>query len=76
METIWDHNPTKEELTKIFGRSERIHILDGAGENTHLACLAWLFQVRGDERKAQQYAQRISDPDYRLAILFSLQKLS
>lgn len=75
METIWDHNPTEEELIDIFGTLAAAPTKN-ASEDYQLASLAWLFQARGYEKKAWAYAYRISDFFYRWTTILSLQNLA
>lgn len=64
METIFDHNPTKDELR---------YLADPANESTYraevtrdeaLTGLCMLFAMRGDEARAKYYADQISDRDF------------
>lgn len=66
METIFNHNPTDEELRRFGGRDclEWIKSLQGDyylnpdDANYHLGLL---FSMRGDKLKANQYWKRMED---------------
>ena len=60
METIFDHNVTKEELRAIFGPMDWTQDdFIGWSENDHLGLLYVLYSYRGDSKKANMYAKRI-----------------
>ncbi len=71
METVFDHNPTPDELAVLFGEvpptREEFEAL-GFGAETQNAYLHDLFRLRGDTARAEEYVQRISDPLYRFNV--------
>ena len=76
METIWDHDPTEQELINMFGDPTLAPNADDIDEDIHLAYLAWLFQTRNEGGKALTYAQRIQNADYREDVIQSLHELA
>lgn len=70
METIYDHNPTETELINIgansMSKSEYLSII-ASGDDADSANwdLALLFDLRGDVKKTELYANRIKDDAYR-----------
>jgi len=67
METIFDHNPTKEELSELIGdetRDEYIQdmeesMLSPKGEN--LLFIALLYEMRKDKKTAKKYIAMVPD---------------
>ena len=67
METIFDHNPTADELTILTGS-----IVTGPeytavprDAQTELGRIYGLYTLRGDAVRAGEYLARIADPLYR-----------
>lgn len=65
METVFDHSPTGQELTELFGVALSQAEYLPADEATENGRLYRLFARRGDADKAAGYLARIADPDYR-----------
>ncbi|WP_027185674.1 hypothetical protein [Desulfovibrio inopinatus] len=68
METIWDYNPTENELKSLFGnlaaaKRNREQVQDDDDRNMWLASL---FGVRGDMEKRDAYVAQIQDKQVRL----------
>lgn len=68
METIFDHNVTKEELKDILGfdswtREELLSI--NCTQRDHYGVIYRLYRYRGDKEKAKEYADKIPDDDYK-----------
>jgi hypothetical protein len=75
METIYTHDPSPDELELMFLTPEA-RPTEESSDDYHLACLARLFAIRGDEARARSYAEQIADPSYRHAVVLSVQELS
>ncbi|MGP2571491.1 hypothetical protein ACT4R9_09650 [Ornithobacterium rhinotracheale] len=63
METIFDHNPSAEELSKIIGNKTKEEYFSDwifSYENSILD-IVLLYEMRQDENKASQYRQLIPD---------------
>ena len=62
METVFDHNITKEEIEAIFGTSnvtkEWLTSL-GFDQRSHYNVIYRLYLYRGDNKKAQEYSDKI-----------------
>jgi hypothetical protein len=63
METIYDHNPTADELRYISGAPNAEQYRLNVTEDEALYGLAQLFALRGDGPRSEAYARRMSDPD-------------
>lgn len=65
METIFDHDPTQEELDILLGDGMGISVEDartivaGWDEGWNLGYVAVLMEVRGDRAAALRYLERI-----------------
>ncbi|SMC24653.1 hypothetical protein SAMN02746041_02079 [Desulfacinum hydrothermale DSM 13146] len=73
METIFDHDPTPEELEVVFNvRTEedliRYRKTLAAESDTQLGEIARLYLHRGDPQRAARYLAHIRDPGYRLTL--------
>lgn len=71
METLFDHNPTQEELSRLFGDSpptREFHASLELGADTENGFLFRLYSLRGEEQKAQDFLGRIQDPQYRFDV--------
>lgn len=70
METIFDYDPTPEELRYLTGAASKETYLSGLTPDESFEDLAGLFAMRGDGERAGAYARQISDQEYvRLNIL-------
>lgn len=64
METIFDHNPTKEELSELIGdftRDEYISKLDHLPKGDNLLFIALLYELRNDDKTAKKYIDMVPD---------------
>ncbi|SMC28536.1 hypothetical protein SAMN02746041_03277 [Desulfacinum hydrothermale DSM 13146] len=73
METIFDHDPTPEELETVYNvRTEedlaRYRRTLATGADTQLGEIARLYLHRGDHQRAARYLADIRDPGYRLTL--------
>lgn len=64
METIFDYDPTPEELRYLAGPCSAEEYRHGITEDEALTGLCQLFAMRGDRAQADRYAARISDRDF------------
>jgi hypothetical protein len=71
METVFDLNPTDDELILVFGSPERIDWFrsDVDDQDTHLVFLAALMHIRKKPDREEQYLHRIQDREYRESII-------
>lgn len=77
MKTIFDLEPTDAELADLFGSAEEAeHDRPFLDADTHLALLAQLMALRGQDKQAWAYAAKITDPSYRLSTELSLHDLA
>ena len=65
METIFDHNPTPEELKAQFGRatSKEEHLANPFSQGTEYAIIYCLYKRRGDAGMTAKYRALVS-PDF------------
>lgn len=74
MVTIFDYNPTDDELDQLAGGRDLAEAVCGA--NAHpdgqLAALARLMHIRGEEGKVRSFLKQIEDPEYRFDIAYTL----
>ncbi len=63
METIFDYDPTPEELRYLYDLSAEAYRTT-ASEDRALEDLCMLFAMRHDEARSLAYARRISDQAY------------
>lgn len=65
METIFDHNPTNEELKAHFSKviSKEKHLAKHFSQDTEYAFIYSLYKMRGDEAHAAKYRSLIP-PEY------------
>jgi hypothetical protein len=68
METIFDYDPTPEEL-KYLADPDADAYRARVTEDKALEALSMLFAMRGDEERSDAYASRITDKAY---LLFEL----
>lgn len=64
METIFDHQPTAEELRYFAGPFSQADYLNGLSEDEAAKDLCRLFGMRGEAVRARAYAEQIADHDY------------
>lgn len=65
METIFDYDPTPEELRSLAGPFGKERYLERVTPDDALAGLSMLFAMRRDGARADAYARRIEDDDLR-----------
>jgi hypothetical protein len=67
METVFDHNPTKEELLTLFGYDvDRDKYLSlPSDQQSEYGVLYRLFSLRNDSATAEKYLNLIIDPLFR-----------
>jgi hypothetical protein len=66
METIFDHNPTPEELADICGETTtRENHLSWHNQDSLYSEIYWLYELRGDMATAKNYLVKIKDPQRR-----------
>lgn len=67
METVFDHEPTAEELKYLFlsGRSKEEHLASKADQETEYGNIYALYMIRGNREKALEYLNRIRNPKER-----------
>jgi len=65
METIFDHNPTPEEITAHCGKviTKEEHLSFPTGQVGEYALIYSLYKTRGDEAAATRY-KALLPPDY------------
>lgn len=63
METIFDHNPTKEEIAKITSATSESEYREKhlATKETELLWICLLYERRGDAKKAKKYRDQVPD---------------
>ena len=64
MESLFDHNPTPEELRYLFleGTSRAGYLASPRDEETEFGHIYALYMIRGRRDKALEYLERIRDP--------------
>ena len=64
METVFDHEPTPEELKYLFlsGRSREEHLASNVDQETEYGNIYALYMIRGNREKALEYLNRIRNP--------------
>lgn len=62
METVFDHNITDEEWKNMYGTCPQNEYTSFIGQETAFYDIATLFYLRGDNKKATEYANKLS-PD-------------
>ena len=65
METIYDHNPTDEELISITGSVRSLEDYSAMDQQTETGRIYRLYKLRGDSVNAALYLSQITDPLYR-----------
>ena len=63
METVFDYKIAPEEWAEINGMSKEVYLSSACQEDAYQD-LATLFYIRGDKRRAADYADKLS-PDAR-----------
>ena len=63
METVWEHNITKEEKEALFGVFEtwEREDLSDFTQNDHYGLIYRLYLYRGDKETAKKYADKMSN---------------
>ena len=64
METLFDHNPTPEELKYLFlsGMTREEYLASIRDLETEFGHIYALYMIRGQREKALEYLHRIRDP--------------
>ncbi len=64
METIFDHNPSPEELRYLFlsGQSKEEYLQSRTDQENEYGNIYALYLLRGKREQALQYLERIRDP--------------
>jgi len=64
METLFDHNPTQEELLTLFGFGiqQDKYLALPSDQQSEYGVLYRLFSLRGDQEAADKYLGLIADP--------------
>jgi hypothetical protein len=64
METVFDHNPTPEELRYLFlaGQDADAYKASHTDQEAEYGNIYALFMIRGDRPKALEYLEKIRDP--------------
>lgn len=67
METVFDHEPTAEELKYLFlsGRSKEEHLNSNPDQETEYGNIYALYMIRGSREIALEYLNRIRNPKER-----------
>lgn len=73
METIYDHNPTKEEIDTLDLNSAAMKKTrkDELSQDSEYSFIASLYHLRKNKDKMNEYIEKISDPDYRYSIKYA-----
>lgn len=67
METVFDHEPSPEELKYLFlaGRSKEEHLAGRLDQETEYGNIYALYMIRGNRERALEYLNRIRNPKER-----------
>lgn len=65
MTTIFDFNPTDEEITNIFGSRDVAEDLRNEGVCDDPVLLFKLMRIRGNKEMAERFLSMIEDPELR-----------
>ena len=67
METVFDHDPSSEELRYLFmsGMSREEYLATHSDQETEYGNIYALYMIRGNREKALEYLDRIRDPKSR-----------
>ena len=71
METVFDHDPTKEELYSLFGGSEEEvrRLVDLSSQVMQWSLIARLYALRGEDELVDAYVDKIDDPVFKFNTL-------
>jgi hypothetical protein len=76
METIWDHNPTDEELKRLAISRDDTYYLQRADQDTHYVKIAGLVGLRGGSVDDQRvYLDKIQDENLRRTWILALYEI-
>jgi hypothetical protein len=64
METVFDHDPSQEELKYLFlsGQSSEEYLSSHQDQETEYGNIYALYMIRGNREKALEYLNRIRNP--------------
>ncbi len=64
METVFDHDPSQEELKYLFlsGKSQAEYLTSHQDQETEYGNIYALYMIRGNRERALHYLNRIRDP--------------
>ena len=64
METVFDHDPSAEELKYLFlsGQSKEAYLATHDDQETEFGNIYALYMIRGNREKALEYLNRIRNP--------------
>jgi DNA-binding SARP family transcriptional activator len=67
METVFDHDPSAEELKYLFltGKTREEYIASHEDQETEYGNIYALYMIRGNRDKALEYLNRIRNPKAR-----------
>ena len=67
METVFDHNPTAEELKYLFltGMTREEYLAAHSDQETEYGNIYALYMIRGNRERALEYLNRIRNPKER-----------
>ncbi len=71
--TMWDFEPTDEELMEVFGGvvTRENYSRFFPTEQDHVTGIVRLLQVRGLDTEAKAYAKKIKDPELRKSLFYT-----
>ncbi|RKY26322.1 MAG: hypothetical protein DRP61_06065 [Candidatus Omnitrophota bacterium] len=58
-ESFWEHNPSKKEIEKLFGKLKKEEIEKRLGPPPHYAHIVDLYYLRGQDEKAKEYLKKM-----------------
>ena len=61
METIFDHNPTEEELYEFIGTTDKKEYMSSTSQDSAYMKIAFLYYYRGKINKARKYVKMIEN---------------
>jgi len=73
METVYDHNPTSEEINilDLNSSSMKKNRASGLSQDTEYSYIASLYHLRKNKKKMDEYIAKINDPNYRFSIKYA-----
>lgn len=72
LETIFDHNVTDAEFEELLGEPENLdEYLYALSQDSAYAHLYFLYDLRGDDKTAKEFLNKIQDKNYRRDISLS-----